>query len=150
MRWEFKLEPAAKQVSEIENTLEVCRNVWNSALRERKDWLDSRRCPINACSIRQEFILPADTRYAWQCKALTATKASYPRLKTANAQVLQQVIRSLESAVATEAVRIATVQKAGADEAMPFPSNAQELHHPGWNQTAPTGNGQGALVTKDP
>ena len=101
MTWEFKLEPTAEQVSEIENTLEVCRNVWNFALRERKDWLDSRKCPVNACSIRQEFILPADApfpSYARQCKSLTAAKTSYPRLKTANAQVLQQVIRSLEGA----------------------------------------------------
>jgi putative transposase len=101
MTWEFKLEPTAEQVLEIEHMLEVCRNVWNFALRERKDWLDSRRCPVNACSLRQEFIIPADApfpSYARQCKSLTAAKASYPRLKSANAQVLQQVIRSLEAA----------------------------------------------------
>lgn len=58
--WEFKLEPTAGQVSEIEHTLDVCRNVWNFALRARKDWLDSRKPPVNACSMRQEFILPSD------------------------------------------------------------------------------------------
>ncbi|MEN9223277.1 MAG: transposase [Thermostichus sp. BF3_bins_97] len=101
LTWEFKLEPTAAQVSEIEHILDVCRKVWNFALRERKDWLDSRKCAINACSIRQEFILPLDTpfpSYARQCKSLTAAKADFPRLKTANAQVLQQVIRSLEAA----------------------------------------------------
>lgn len=100
MTWEFKLEPTAEQVSEIEHILDVCRNVWNFALRERKDWLDSRKCPVNACSIRQEFILPADApfpSYARQCKLLTAAKADFPRLKTVNAQVLQQVIRKLEA-----------------------------------------------------
>ena len=98
--WKFKLEPTAEQVSEIEHTLDVCRNVWNFALRERKDWLDSRKSPVNACSIRQEFILPADApfpSYARQCKSLTAAKANFPRLKTVNAQVLQQVIRKLEA-----------------------------------------------------
>ncbi|ERN42478.1 transposase [Rubidibacter lacunae KORDI 51-2] len=101
MTWEFKLEPTAEQVSEIECMLDVCRNVWNFALRERKDWLDSRKSPVNACSIRQEFILPADApfpSYARQCKSLTAAKADFPRLKTVNAQVLQQVIRKLEAA----------------------------------------------------
>ncbi|MEN9224791.1 MAG: transposase [Thermostichus sp. DRC_bins_24] len=101
MTWEFKLEPTEAQVSEIEHILEVCRKVWNFALRERKDWLDSRKCAINACSIRQEFILPVDApfpSYARQCQSLTAAKADFPRLKTANAQVLQQVIRSLEAA----------------------------------------------------
>lgn len=100
MTWEFKLEPTAEQVSEIEHILDVCRNVWNFALRERKDWLDSRKCPVNACSIRQAFILPADApfpSYARQCKSLTAAKADFPRLKTVNAQVLQQVIRKLEA-----------------------------------------------------
>jgi len=100
MTWEFKLEPTAEQVLEIECILDVCRNVWNFALRERKDWLDSRKSPANACSIRQEFILPADApfpSYARQCKSLTAAKVQFPKLKSVNAQVLQQVIRKLEA-----------------------------------------------------
>nr|WP_242018169.1 transposase [Synechocystis sp. FACHB-383] len=101
LAWEFKLEPTAEQVSEIEHTLDVCRNVWNFALRERKDWLNSKKCPVNACSIRHEFILPVDAPfpvYALQCKALTSAKDKFPRLKTVNAQVLQQVLRKLENA----------------------------------------------------
>ncbi len=100
MTWEFKLEPTAKQVSEIEHILDVCRHVWNFALRERKDWLNSRKSPVNACSIRQESILPADApfpNYHVQAKRLTAAKTEYPRLKTVNAQVLQQVLRKLEA-----------------------------------------------------
>jgi putative transposase len=42
MTWEFKLEPTEAQVSEIEHILSVCRKVWNYALRERKDWFNSR------------------------------------------------------------------------------------------------------------
>ncbi|MFQ3612452.1 MAG: transposase, partial [Cyanobacteriota bacterium] len=101
MTWEFKLEPTAEQVLEIEHILEVCRKVWNFALRERKDWLDSRKCPVNACSIQQEYILPAGApfpSYHIQTKRLTAAKGDFPRLKTVNAQVLQQVIRKLEAA----------------------------------------------------
>jgi putative transposase len=101
MTWEFKLEPTAEQVSGIEHTLDVCRNVWNFARRERKDWLDSRKSPVNACSIRQEFILPADApfpNYHVQAKGLTKAKADFPRLKTVNAQVLQQVLRKLDGA----------------------------------------------------
>ena len=100
MTWKYKLEPTVAQVSEIEHILDVCRNVWNFALRERKDWLDSRKCPLNACSIRQEFILSADAEfpsYARQCKSLTVAKTEFPRLKSVNAQVLQQVIRALEA-----------------------------------------------------
>lgn len=101
MTWEFKLEPTAEQASEIEHILDVCRNVWNFALRERKDWLDSRKCPVNACSIRQEFILSPDApfpSYHIQAKRLTLAKVEFPSLKTVNAQVLQQVLRKLDGA----------------------------------------------------
>lgn len=101
MTWEFRLEPTAEQVSEIEHTLTVCRKVWNYALRERKDWLNSRKCAINACSIHQEYIMPPDEpfpNYHLQAKRLTQAKESNPELKTVNAQVLQQVLRNLDRA----------------------------------------------------
>ncbi|MGB3292606.1 MAG: transposase [Phormidesmis sp.] len=101
MTWEFKLEPTAAQVSEIERTLSVCRKVWNFALRERKDWLNSRKCPVNACSIHGEYILPADQPfpgYHRQAKALTMAKRELEELRSVNAQMLQQVLRKLDIA----------------------------------------------------
>lgn len=74
MTWKFKLEPTVEQVSEIERTLSVCRKVWNFALRERKDWLNSRKSPINACSLFQEYIMSPDApfpNYHVQAKNLT-------------------------------------------------------------------------------
>jgi putative transposase len=85
----------------IEHTLTVCRKVWNFALRERKDWLNSRKCQINACSISGEYIIPADApypNYARECKSLTIAKAEFPELATVNAQALQQVLKRLEAA----------------------------------------------------
>lgn len=101
MTWEFKLEPTPDQVSEIDCILEVCRRVWNFTLRERKDWLNSRKSPMNACSIVAEYILPADTpfpNYHVQAKRLTLAKSEYPELQTVNAQALQQVLRALDRA----------------------------------------------------
>jgi putative transposase len=101
MTWEFKLNPNDEQVSEIEHTLTVCRKVWNYALRERKDWLNSRKSPMNACSIVQEYILSPDESfpdYHIQAKRLTQAKASNAELKTVNAQMLQQVLRNLDRA----------------------------------------------------
>jgi putative transposase len=101
MTWEFKLEPTTEQVSEIEHTLTVCRKVWNFALRERKDWLNSRKSPINACSIIQEYIMSPNEpfpNYHIQAKRLTVAKELSPELKTVNAQVLQQVLRNLDRA----------------------------------------------------
>jgi putative transposase len=101
MTWEFKREPTAEQGSEIEDILDVCRNVWNFALRERKDWLNSRKSTMNACSLWGEYILPADEpfpNYQRQAQRLTAAKQVFEELKTVNAQVLQQVLRKLEVA----------------------------------------------------
>ncbi len=99
MAWEFKLEPTAEQVAEIERTLTVCRKVWNYALRERKDWISSRKSPVNACSLRQEYILsPGEPfpNYHVQAKRLTVAKKEVEELRSVNAQMLQQVLRQLE------------------------------------------------------
>jgi len=101
LTYEYKANPTAEQIELIEHTIDVCRKVWNFALRERKDWLNSRKSPVNACSIISEYIMPPDApspNYAAQCRSLTEAKEKYPELKTVNAQVLQQVLRKLETA----------------------------------------------------
>ncbi|MDV2991799.1 MAG: IS200/IS605 family transposase ISSoc12 [Chroococcidiopsis sp. SAG 2025] len=101
MTWEFKLEPTPEQVDTIERIFAVCRSVWNFALRERKDWLNSRSAPVNTCSIEQEYILPADEPYPsyhTQAKRLTLAKEQFPILKDVHSQVLQQVLRTLDRA----------------------------------------------------
>src|SRR3569832_857556 len=101
LTYEYKAVPTTEQVQMIEHTLTVCRKVWNFALRERKDWINSRKCHTLACSITSEYLIPADAsypNYAQQCKSLTSAKAEFPELKTVNAQVLQQVLRKLETA----------------------------------------------------
>ncbi|MEW6496574.1 MAG: transposase [Cyanobacteriota bacterium] len=100
LTYEYKAIPTPEQVQMMEHTLTVCRKVWNFALRERKDWLNSRKCQINACSISGEYIIPADApypNYYEQANALTKAKLEFPELKTVNAQVLQQVLRKLET-----------------------------------------------------
>jgi len=57
LTYEFKLIPSQKQIVIIEDMLAVCRKVWNYALRERKDWINSRKCTINSCSLQQEYII---------------------------------------------------------------------------------------------
>jgi len=94
LTYEFKLSPTQMQAALFDQWLETCRRVWNYALRERKDWINSRKCEINACNIRQEYILPIDTpkpTYKQQAKNLTEAKKANPDLKAVNAQVLQQV-----------------------------------------------------------
>ncbi|MDP8933212.1 MAG: transposase [Cyanobacteriota bacterium] len=99
LTFEFKLKPTAAQIAVFEDWLEQCRKVYNYALKERKDWYNSRKCQINSCSIRSEYIIPADTprpTYSNQCKALTTYRKTSPALQRVNAQVLQQTLRRLE------------------------------------------------------
>ena len=101
LTYEYKLEPTAEQIAYIENTLNVCRLVWNFALGYRKDWCKSRKSPINACSIEREYIISVDEpfpNYHRQAKLLTEAKKDNAFLKSANAQVLQQTLRTLDRA----------------------------------------------------
>ena len=101
LNYEFKLQPTTEQIAYIENTLDVCRSVWNYALRQRKDWCTSRKSPINACSIEREYIMSVDEPfpdYHKQAKYLTEAKKDNNFLKSANAQVLQQTFRTLDRA----------------------------------------------------
>ncbi len=101
LTYEYKLVPTAQQVEVIEHTLTVCRSVWNYALRSRKDWLNSRKSPVHACSLEKEYIIPADApfpNYHHQAQQLTEAKKTNPILKSVNAQVLQQILRRLDRA----------------------------------------------------
>lgn len=101
LTYEYKLKATKQQIEDIENILAVCRKVWNYALRERKDWVNSRKCKINACSLEYEYIIKADEpfpNYHVQAKRLTEAKKNNSELKSVNAQVLQQVLRTLDRA----------------------------------------------------
>lgn len=101
LTYEYKLIPTDAQRETFDHWLEICRKVYNFALRERKDWVNSRKCDINSCSTKQEYIIPADAprpTFARQCKTLAEAKKSIPELKIPHTHVLQQVLRQLEAA----------------------------------------------------
>ena len=99
--YEFKLKPTAEQVSIFESWLIACRKVYNYALAERKAWVNSRKCEINACSLEKEYIIPADTKrpsYLTQCKALTQARKDFEELGNVHVHVLQHTLKRLETA----------------------------------------------------
>ena len=99
LTWEFKLKPTATQIGVFEDWLEQCRKVYNSALKERKDWYNSRKCQINSWSKSSEYIIPADgflPTYSSQSKALTTYRKTSPALLRVNAALLQQTRLRLE------------------------------------------------------
>jgi putative transposase len=100
---ELKLKPAVAQIAVFEDSLEQCRKVYNSALKERKDWYNSR-CQIKSCSKSSEYIIPADgslPTYSSQCKALTKYRKTSPALLRVNAALLQQTRLRLEKIFVT-------------------------------------------------
>ncbi len=81
--------------------MEQCRRVYNYALAERRDWMNSRKCQVNACSISREYIIPADTPYPDYYKqqdALTVAKQSILELSDVQSQVLQDALKRLDKA----------------------------------------------------
>lgn len=101
LTYQFKLKVNRQQAQKIENILSVCKSVYNYALAERKHWYASRKSPINSCSIVSEYIIPADAlypNYNHQAKQLTIAKKTNKTLKSVNAQVLQQTLKTLDKA----------------------------------------------------
>lgn len=81
--------------------LESCRGAFNYALGERKDWIKSRKCSIDSCSLDRQYIIPADApypNYYIQQKALTTAKKQFPRLKDVQSQVLQEAVKRVDIA----------------------------------------------------
>ncbi|WP_293081387.1 transposase [Okeania sp. SIO3B5] len=101
LTYQYKLKPNKQQESDINHILDICKSVYNYGLRERKDWLNSRKSPINSCSIVSEYIISADAAYPnynHQAKNLTIAKKTNTKLKSVNAQVLQQTLKTLDRA----------------------------------------------------
>jgi putative transposase len=99
LAYSYRIYPGLDQEAQMLDWLEQCRRVYNYALAERKDWINSRQCPVNACNIRQEYIIPADTPYPdyyKQQNALTKAKEEISELKAVHSQVLQDALKRLD------------------------------------------------------
>ena len=99
LTYSYRIYPDIDQETIMIDWLEQCRRVYNYALRERKDWMNSRRCQVNACSIRAEYIIPADAiypNYYAQKRNLTSAKKVIPELDAVHSQVLQEVLLRLD------------------------------------------------------
>jgi putative transposase len=102
LTYQYKIKPTKKQREQIENTLDVCRSVYNYALREWKNWYQSRKSSVDRCSLVSEYIMPANYPYPSynnQSASLTKAKQENSRLKSVHSQVLQQTLKILDKAV---------------------------------------------------
>ncbi|MGL5076388.1 MAG: RNA-guided endonuclease InsQ/TnpB family protein [Waterburya sp.] len=97
----YRIYPDKLQIDLLSEWLETCRVSYNYALRELKDWIASRKCPIDRCSLESESIMAADypfPSYHQQQNNLPKAKKQFPRLQVVPSQVLQTNIRRLHDA----------------------------------------------------
>jgi putative transposase len=100
LTYRYRIYPDAAQEQTFIEWMEVCRTAFNYALREIKDWCDSRKCQIDRCSLEKEYILPAELKFPGeiaQLNNLPKAKKVFPRLSELPSQVLQQAIKQLHT-----------------------------------------------------
>jgi hypothetical protein len=79
----YRIYPDASQEETMLHWLEISRKVYNYALREIKDWVNSRKCSLDYCSLEREYIVPADKpfpTYYVQQNELPKAKKKFPLL----------------------------------------------------------------------
>jgi putative transposase len=100
MNYTYRIYPDASQQTQMLAWLESCRRVYNYALRELKDWMNSRKCMVDRCSLEKEYIISADVPfpgYMEQKRQLPVLKETWTGLKDVPSQVLQDVIKRLHN-----------------------------------------------------
>ena len=98
LNYRYRIYPNAVQQEQLFDWMETCRIAYNYGLRQVKDWLSSRKCLVDRCSLMQEYIIPASTRLPSevdQLNALPQAKKIFPLLSKVPSQVLQQAIKQL-------------------------------------------------------
>lgn len=101
MNYRYRIYPDITQQSKLFEWMEICRSSYNYALREIKDWCNSRKCMVDKCSIEQEYILPAELKFpdeVRQLNRLPHAKREFFRLGEVPSQVLQQAVKQLHRA----------------------------------------------------
>ncbi|WP_210437089.1 RNA-guided endonuclease InsQ/TnpB family protein [Oxynema aestuarii] len=98
MNYTYRIDPDATQQVELLEWMEACRGVYNYALRELKDWMASRQCPADRCSLEKEYIISANEPFPSsprQQNNLPKAEKQFPHLGKVHSQVLQTTIRRL-------------------------------------------------------
>ena len=98
LNYRYRIYPSTVQQERISSWMETCRVAYNYGLREIKDWLGSRKCAVDRCSLVHEYIVPTGTLFPDEVKQLNAlpkAKLVFQRLGEVPSQVLQQTIKQL-------------------------------------------------------
>jgi putative transposase len=95
----YRIYPDAKAEQTLIEWMEICRGAYNYALREIKDWCDSRKCLIDRCSLEKEYILSPELKFPgeiYQLNNLPKAKKEFPKLSEVPSQVRKLAIKQLQ------------------------------------------------------
>ena len=101
LTYQYKLRPTADQAAQMSAWLDMLRCQYNWLLGERFDWWAMNRCAVNACPLTCSITAPKERpNYYQQKRSLTVLKRERPWYKTVQSQVLQEMVKRVELAVA--------------------------------------------------
>ncbi len=96
----YRIYPTTDQKALMLDWLETCRRLYNHCLRDLKDWINSRKCMLDSCSINREYIMSPDIpfpSYLEQKRQLTQWKKNNPYYKSVYSQVTQDVVKRMHN-----------------------------------------------------
>jgi putative transposase len=99
--YKYKLRPNKIQAGQFDDWLNLLRMQYNYRLRERFNWYESTRIPVDSCSLVSCSIAPIVEQpdYYRQKRDLLNTKKLFPEYKEMHSQVLQDCIARVKKAV---------------------------------------------------
>lgn len=100
MNYTYAIYPSWQQQEQMFSWLETCRRLYNHCLRDLKDWINSRKCSIDSCSVDREYIMSADIpfpNYLEQKRQLTQWKKTNPYFKNVYSQTTQDVVKRMHN-----------------------------------------------------
>ena len=100
MNYTYRLYPSSDQKALMLSWLETCRQLFNRCLRDLKDWINSRKCSIDSCSINREYVMSADIpfpSYLEQKRQLTQWKKTNLYFKNVYSQTTQDVVKRMHN-----------------------------------------------------
>ena len=108
----YRIYPDANQERKMFGWLETCRRLYNRCLQEVKDWYNSKKCLIDRCSLKLEYIISVNQPfpgYYNQQNALPKLKKEDPYLKAAQSQILQTTVRRRKTPVKRKRQRLVAI-----------------------------------------
>ena len=100
LNYTYRVYPSKEQETIMLSWLETCRQLYNRCLRDLKDWINSRKCSIDSCSVEKEYVMSADIpfpNYLEQKRQLTQWKKSNSFLKDVYSQTTQDVVKRMHN-----------------------------------------------------